>query len=77
MEGHGDRPVVLQDDEMTCVQHVPEVLPCFVNYHELPVVGTTFLQCRSQLPGEVNWLQCVLDALLEEAPMAEFEASVT
>ena len=67
MEGEGERFVVRQDGEMTDLQHVPEVLHCFVDCQDLPVVGTVFLLCRAELPGEeVKLLPGVPHALLED-----------
>ena len=67
MEGEGERFVVRQDGEMTGLQHVPEVLHCFVYCQELTVVGIVLLLCWAELPGnEGNWLSGVLHALLED-----------
>jgi hypothetical protein len=67
VEGKDERFVVRQDGEMTGPQHVPEVLHCFVIYQELPIVGTVFLLCRAEPPGEEGkLLPGVLHALLED-----------
>ena len=52
---------------MTGLQHVPEVLHYFVDYQELPIVGTVLLLCRAELPGEERkWLPGFLHPLLED-----------
>ena len=67
VEVEGERFLVHQDGEMTGFQHLSEVLQCFVDCQELPVVGTVFLLCRCELPGEEGkWLPGVLHALLED-----------
>jgi hypothetical protein len=65
--GESERFVVRQDGEMTGLQQVPEVLHCFVDCQELPALGTVFLLCRAELPGEEGkWLPGVLHVLLED-----------
>jgi len=67
VEGEGEKLVVRQDSEMMGLQHVPEVLHCFVDCQELRVVCTVLLLCWAELPGEEGkWLPDVLHALLED-----------
>jgi len=66
VEGEGERFVVRQDGEMPGLRHVKEVPQNLVDCQKLPVVGTLFLLCRAELPGEEGeGLPDVLHPLLE------------
>ena len=67
--------MVGQDGEMTGLQHVPEVLQCFVECKELTVVGTPFAGL-SFLKKETG-CQGPCTRCWRIAPMAVVEASVT
>jgi hypothetical protein len=70
--------MVSGDDEVTLFQHMTEILHVLVDSQQLWIVGAEFLNCWEELLGEeCEWLSGVVDTLLQEAPMAETEASVT
>jgi len=59
--------VVRQYGEMPGLHHVTKVPHRLVNRQEVPVVGTVFLLCRAQFPGEEGeGLPDVLHPLLED-----------
>ena len=59
--------MVSQDGEMAGLQHVTNVTHRHVDRQVLPVVGTVFLLCRTQFPGEeCEGLPDALHTLLED-----------
>jgi hypothetical protein len=48
----GERLVFRQDDEMQCLLHVTKLPQRLVDRQDFRVVGTVFLFCRTQFPGE-------------------------
>jgi len=68
VEGEGEWFVFRQDGEMPGLQHVTKVSHSLVDCQELPVVGTVFLLCRAQVPGEeCEGLPDVLHLLFEDS----------
>ena len=62
-----ERFVVREDVEMPSLQHVTNVRHCLVDRQELSVVGTLYLLCRTQFPGEEGEVPPdVLHPLLED-----------
>ena len=72
VEGEGERLVVRQDGEMSGLQHVPEVLHCFVaRGHRHCCAGLSFLEKKAS-SCQASCTRCC-----RTAPMAVVEASVT
>ena len=63
----GEGFVVRQDGKMPSLQHVTNVPHCLVDRQELSDVGTLYLLCRTQFPGEEGEVPPdVLHPLLED-----------